>query len=143
MEKVVKKKINNRTLHVRHRHGKCNSVGVSQTHVQPTSNVPLLLQATDKSDTASTIDHNHGNCHVQHLPDTVPIPDITEEVVIYIPIDVEDKNKQTDNYTTDNTGIIEPFNENPQELHFHSNIFLVHKLMTQVQTMIWTKKVMS
>ena len=41
-------------LHVRHKHGKSYSVGVSQTHVQPTSNVPLLPQAAKKSDTPST-----------------------------------------------------------------------------------------
>ena len=52
-------------------HGKCHIAGVSQTHVQPTSNIPTAPQASKKLDTPSTIDHNHDNCQLQHSPDTV------------------------------------------------------------------------
>ena len=41
LKKVLWKKTKYATLDVRHKHGKSHSVVVPQTHVQPTSNVPL------------------------------------------------------------------------------------------------------
>ena len=99
--------------------GKSHSVGVSQTHVQPTSNVPLSPQAAKKSDTPSTIYHSHDNCQVQHSPDTVPIDSSTKELVVSIPLDVEEENEESVNYATDDTIIQpQPFNDNPEEIEF-------------------------
>ena len=60
-----RKKIQTNTIEndMFYEHGKCHITSVSQTHVQPTSNIPTAPQTSKKSDTASTFDHSHDKCH--------------------------------------------------------------------------------
>ena len=60
-------------------HGKSHVVGVSQTHVQPTSNIPTVPQASKKLDTPATFHDSHDKCQLQHSPDTVTTDASTEE----------------------------------------------------------------
>ena len=81
-------------------------VGVSQTHVQPTSNIPTAHEASKKSDTPATFGHSHDKCQLQHSPDTVTTdaPDTvttgatTQELVVSIPIDFEFENPENENF---------------------------------------------
>ena len=83
--KILLNTTKNVMLHVIHKHGKSHSVGVSQAHVQPTSNLPLSPQAAKKSDTPSTIDHSQDKCQLQHSQNTLPIDSSMEQFVIAIP----------------------------------------------------------
>ena len=71
-----RKKIQTNTIEndMFYEHGKCLVAGVSQTHVQPTLNIPTAPQASKKLDTASTFDHSHDNCQLQHSLDIVLMP---------------------------------------------------------------------
>ena len=70
------------------------------------------------------VDHGHNNCQLQHSPDTVPINSSTEELVVSIPLDVEEENEECDNYATDDTVIQpQPFNNNPEEIEFPPEYF--------------------
>ena len=71
-----------------------------------------------------SINHNHDNCQIQHLPDTVLIDSSMEELVISIPLDVEEENEKSVNYATDDTIIQpQPFNDNPEEIEFPLEYF--------------------
>ena len=116
-----KRKQKKATLDVRYKHGKSHSAGVPQTHVQLISNVNFLPQAAKKLDTPSTINHSHDNCQVQHSPHTMPTDRTREELVISIPLDVEEDNEESATYDT----IIQPqsFNDNPEEIDFPLEYF--------------------
>ena len=88
-----------------YKHGKCHIVGVSQTHVQPTSNIPTAPQASKKSDAASTFDHSHANWQLQHSPDTVQTDAVTEELVVSIPIYFEFENPENEDTAIDSNSI--------------------------------------
>ena len=47
-----------------YKHGKSYVAGVSQTHVQPTLNIPTVPQASKKSDTPATICDSHDKCQL-------------------------------------------------------------------------------
>ena len=79
-------------------HGKLPVVGVSQTHVQPTSNISTAPQASKKLDTPATFHDNHDKCQLQHSPDTVTTGAATEELVVSIPIYFEFENPQNENF---------------------------------------------
>ena len=79
-------------------HGKSHVVGVSQTHVQPTSNTPTVPQALRKLDTPATFCDSHDKCQLQHSPDTVTTDAAPEELVVSIPIHFEFENPQNENF---------------------------------------------
>ena len=109
-------------------HGKCHIVGASQTHVQPTLNIPTAPQVSKKLDTASTIDHSYDNCQLQHSPDTVQTDTAAEELVITIPIRFEFENPENEDIAIDSNNLIlqqppETVNQNPEEIEFLPEYF--------------------
>ena len=54
------------------RHGKTSTLGVLETHVQPTFNTPILPEAIQECDTPQTAQHDHDNCQNRNLPHAVP-----------------------------------------------------------------------
>ena len=44
------------------RHGETSTLGVLETHVQPTFNTPISPEAVQESDTPQTPQHDHDNC---------------------------------------------------------------------------------
>ena len=56
------------------RHGKTSTLGVLETHVQPTFNTPNSPEAVQESDTLQTPQHDHDSCQNRNLPDTVLYP---------------------------------------------------------------------
>ena len=108
-------------------HGKCHVVGVSQTHVQPTSNIPTAPQASKKLDTPSTIHHNHDNCQLQHSPDTVQTDTAAEELFVTIPIHFKIENPENEDIAIDSNNLIlqqpETVHQNPEEIKFPPEYF--------------------
>ena len=108
-------------------HGKSHVAGVSQTHVQPTLNIPTAPQASKKSDTPATFCDSHDKCQLQHSPDTVTTDATTEELVVSIPIHFEFENPQNENFgiLPNNFLLEEPetVNQNPEEIEFPPEYF--------------------
>ena len=108
-------------------HGKSYVVGVSQTHVQPTLNIPTAPEASKKSDTPATIRDSHDKCQLQHSPDTVTTDATTEELVVSIPIDFEFENPENENFriVPNNSLLQEPetVDQNPEEIEFPPEYF--------------------
>ena len=108
-------------------HGKSHVVGVSQTHVQPTSNIPTAPQASKKLDTPATFRDSHDKCQFQHSPDTVTTDAATEELIVSIPIHFEFKNPQNENFgiLPNNSLLQEPetVDQNPEEIEFSPEYF--------------------
>ena len=108
-------------------HGKCHTAGVSQTHVQPTLNIPTVPPASKKLDTASTVDHSHDTCQLQHSPDTVQTDATTEELLATIPIHFEFENPENEDTAIDSNNVIlqqpETVNQNPEEIEFFPEYF--------------------
>ena len=122
-----RKKIQTNTIEndMFYEHGKCHIVGVSQTHVHPTLNIPT--QASKKSDTASTFDHSHDKCQLQHSPDTVQTDAATKELVVSISIHFEVENPENEDTAIDSNSIIlqqpETVYQNPEEIEFSPEYF--------------------
>ena len=104
------------------KHGKI--AGVSQTHVQPTFNLSIVLEAAKKLDTPPTIDHNHDNCQVENSPDTVHTDTTPQELVVSIPIDFEVQNEDTDMECNDFSFLnLQTLNQTPEEILFPPGYF--------------------
>ena len=107
--------------------GKFHVAGVSQTHVQPTSNIITVPQLSKKLDTASTVNHSYDNCQLQHSPDTVQTGTATEELVVSVPIHFKVENPENEETTIDsnNLSILQPqsVNQNPEEIEFPPEYF--------------------
>ena len=108
-------------------HVKCHFDGVSQTHVQPTSNILTVPQASKKSDTSSTVNYSHDNSQLPHFPDTVQTDTTTEELVVSIPIHFEVENPENEETAIDsnNLNLLQPqsVNQNPEEIEFPPEYF--------------------
>ena len=78
--------------------GKSHVAGVSQTHVQPTLNIPTAPQALKKLEIPATFHDSHDKCQLQHSPDTVTTDAATEELFVSIPIHFEFENPQNENF---------------------------------------------
>ena len=116
-------------------HRKSHVAGVSQTHVQPTSNIPTAPEASKKSDTPATFSHIHDKCQLQHSPDTVTTyaPDTvrtdttTQELVVSIPIHFEFENPENENFGIQTNIFLpqkpETVDQNPEEIEFPPEYF--------------------
>ena len=109
-----------------YKHGKSHVSGVSQTHVQPTFNIPIAPEAAKKLDrsTSPTVNHNHDNCQLQNSPHTVPTDTTTEEFVFSIPIQFEVESEETENYSNYST-VLQPqtSNKTPEQIEFPPEYF--------------------
>ena len=108
-------------------HGKSCVARVSQTHVQPTSNIPTVPEASKKSDTPATICDSPDKCQLQHSPDTVKTDAATEELVVFIPIHFEFENPENEIFQiVPNNSLLqelETVNQNPEEIEFPREYF--------------------
>ena len=118
-KKLLPKRVQNDMLD---KHGKI--AGVSQTHVQPTFNLPIALEAAKKLDTPPTLGHNHDNCQVENSPDTVHTDTTPQELVVSIPIDFEVQNEDTDMECNDFSFLnLQTLNQTPEEIPFPPEYF--------------------
>ena len=124
-----RKKIQENTIEndMFYEHGKSYVACVSQTHVQPTSNIPTAPQASKKLDTPATFHDSHDKCQLQHSPDTVTTDATTEELVVSIPIHFEFENPENENFgiVPNNSLVQEPktVNQNPEETEIPPEYF--------------------
>ena len=126
------------------RYGETSTLGVLETHVQPTFNTPFSPEAVQESDTPQTPQHDHDNCQNQNLPDTVPNSTTTQELVVSIPIDFE--------FKMNITKIWQMFLHflrtklltiDLMKLNFHQNTLQMPKIIQQVLTMNLTDMITS
>ena len=108
-------------------HGKSHVAGVSQTHVQPTSNIPTAPEASKKLDTPATFGYSYDKCQLQHSPDIVTTDAATQELVVSIPIDFEFENPENENFGIQPNTFLpqkpETVNQNPEEIEFPPEYF--------------------
>ena len=75
------------------RHGETSTLGVLETHVQPTFSTPISAEAVQGCDTPQTPQHDHDNCQNLNLPHAVPNTTTPQELVVSIPIHFEVQNE--------------------------------------------------
>ena len=106
------------------RHGDTSTLGVLETHVQPTFNTPISPEAVQESYTPQTPQHDHDNCQNGNLPDTVPNSTTTQELVVSIPIDFEVQNEYNEDMANVSTFLEDgTLNNPPDEIEFPPEYF--------------------
>ena len=106
------------------RHGETSTLGVLETHVQPTFSTPILAEAVQECDTPQTPQHDHDNCQNLNLPHAVPNTTTTQELVVSIPIHFEVQNEYNEDMANVSTFLEDGTLNNPRdEIEFPPDYF--------------------